>query len=249
MKKIIYILLLLVSSVGFAQNEKLFREATDLYNSGKYEEAVNKYEAILNSGEHSAALYYNLGNAHYKLNHVGPSIYYYEKALQLSPDDADIKNNIAFAKNMTVDAIEPATKTGWQRFKANTLGKFSFDGWAVWSVLGVCLFVAFLIAYFLIGISWLKRLFFTLAFVMLLGAGITYYCAELQYRESYNSTYAIIYVPECAVNAEPNGGSDVIFSLHEGTKVKILETLNLFKRIQLTDGKTGWVKKDDIRQL
>lgn len=249
MKKIIYILLLLISALGFSQNDKLFREATDLYNSGKYQEAADKYEAILKNGEHSAALYYNLGNAHYKLSHVGPSIYYYEKALQLSPDDADIKNNLAFAQNMTVDAIVPVTKTGWQKFKENSLGKFSFDGWAVLSIVCICLFVVFVIAYFLINISWLKRAFFTFAFIMLLGMGMAWYCAELRYQDAHNSTYAIIYVPESTINAEPNGSSDIIFTLHAGTKVKILEKLNLYKKIQLADGKTGWIKDSDIRQL
>jgi len=39
----------------------------------------------LDQGLVSAALYYNLANAHYKLNNVGETVYYFEKALQLSP--------------------------------------------------------------------------------------------------------------------------------------------------------------------
>ena len=69
-----------------------------MYNQGKYAEAIDKYKAILETKNHSAALYFNLANAHYKLNNIAPSIYYYEKALQLAPNDPDIKNNLALPK-------------------------------------------------------------------------------------------------------------------------------------------------------
>lgn len=249
MKKLIYIVLFLVASFGYAQNEQLFKEATDLYNSGKYEDAIAKYQAILKSGEHSAALYYNLGNANYKLSNIGPSIYYYEKALQLAPNDADIKNNIAFAQQMRVDAITPLPKTGWQKFKERTLGYFTFDGWAVVAVVLVVLFVVFIISYFLVITSWVKRLFFILGFVMLFAAGFSVYFAQTLYTEQNNNKFAIVYVPETPINAEPNTESNTVFTLHEGTKVKVVASLNDWKKIQLADGKVGWVIGEAIKKL
>ncbi|WP_281754190.1 tetratricopeptide repeat protein [Neptunitalea chrysea] len=250
MRKLVFILVLLIGSFGFAQkNDELFKEATNLYNSGKYEEAITAYETILKSGEHSAALYYNLANAHYKLSHIGPSIYYYEKALQLSPDDEDINNNIAFARNMTVDAIESLPLTGWQKFKINTVGIYTFDEWAVSAVVCVFLFVILITAYFLAYTSWRKRLFFVLGFVMLFGAIATVYFAHLQYVKANNSKYAIIYTPEVEVTSEPNEGASTIFVLHEGTKVKITDSLNAWKEIKLEDGKVGWLRTEDIKKL
>ena len=80
MKKLL-IVFLLVSDCLFAQdNKSLFQQASQDYANGNYEAAINKYESILKSGEVSASLYYNLGNAHYKLDHIAPSIYNYEKA-------------------------------------------------------------------------------------------------------------------------------------------------------------------------
>ena len=115
MKQLIYLYTFLISSVVFAQNETLFEQGNALYNDGNYEEAIKKYDAIIDNGQHSAELYFNLGNAHYKLNHVAPSIYYYEKALQLSPNDKEIKNNIAFARNMTIDAIDVQQEVGFSK--------------------------------------------------------------------------------------------------------------------------------------
>lgn len=84
MKKLLYLLILLVSFSSFGQSENLFEQGKELYKNGKYQQAITAWMQILDKGEHSAELYFNLGNAQYKLNHIGPSVYYYEKALQLS---------------------------------------------------------------------------------------------------------------------------------------------------------------------
>ncbi|MFD2434094.1 tetratricopeptide repeat protein [Mesonia maritima] len=113
MKNLIYIFVFFFFGIISAQNaDALFEKATAQYNDGNYDAAISSYEQILKEEKVSASLYYNLANAHYKLNHIAPSIYYYEKALQLNPNDADIKNNLEFAENMKIDAIEEVPKTG-----------------------------------------------------------------------------------------------------------------------------------------
>ena len=90
MKTIHYILLLLVST---AWANPLLEKANELYRKEKYEEAITVYETILKGKQQSVALYYNLGNAHYKLHHIAPAIYNYEKALLLDPSDEEVQTN------------------------------------------------------------------------------------------------------------------------------------------------------------
>lgn len=128
----IYIALLFLFAVGIVQgqNNALFDQATEAYNVGEYQKAIESYEKILENGEHSANLYYNMGNAYYKQNQIAPSIYYYEKALLLQPNDPEIENNLAYAKNMTLDAIESLPETGLSKIYHNIVGQLSFDQWA-----------------------------------------------------------------------------------------------------------------------
>lgn len=121
----IYIGLLFLFSVGIVQgqNNALFDQATEAYNVGEYQKAIESYEKILENGEHSANLYYNMGNAYYKQNQIAPSIYYYEKALLLQPNDPEIENNLAYAKNMTLDAIESLPETGLSKIYHNIVGQ------------------------------------------------------------------------------------------------------------------------------
>ena len=101
-----FLIFWLLCMVGFSQNEQTFEQANDLYNSGYYKEAIDRYDSILEADQHSAELYFNLANCYYKLNEIGPSIFYYEKALKLAPNDSDILNNLGYAQKMTIDAIQ-----------------------------------------------------------------------------------------------------------------------------------------------
>ena len=72
----------------FSVFEDKFTEANNLYNNSKYEKSIEIYFQILDSGVHSAELYYNLGNSFYKLNDIANSILFYEKSLKLDPTRA-----------------------------------------------------------------------------------------------------------------------------------------------------------------
>src|SRR5690606_38397645 len=148
MKKLVYILLMTLSTTAFAQNESLFKQGNTLYNQGNFADAIEKYNAIIDNGKQSAELYFNLANAHYKLNHIAPSIYYYEKALQLAPNDSEIKNNIAFAKNMTIDAIDKMPEVGFSVWLKNMANYTTFDGWAKIAIVLMLLFIGLYLVYY-----------------------------------------------------------------------------------------------------
>ncbi|MGB0280348.1 MAG: tetratricopeptide repeat protein, partial [Flavobacteriaceae bacterium] len=87
--------------------EDLFREGNNAYNQGDYERAIIYYDSISSLGVHATELYFNLGNAYYKQNAIAPSILNYEKALLLDADNPQVRNNLAFAQNMTLDRFSP----------------------------------------------------------------------------------------------------------------------------------------------
>ena len=71
----------LYCSFALAQKtETTFENANSAYNAGQFEKAVMLYKEILESGQQSAELYFNLANSYYRLNQVGESIFYFEKA-------------------------------------------------------------------------------------------------------------------------------------------------------------------------
>ncbi|GAA0714919.1 tetratricopeptide repeat protein [Aquimarina litoralis] len=238
-----------MSVLGLAQNDQLFEKGNSFYNQEKYQEAIDAYSAILESGQESASLYYNLANANYKLSNIGQSIYYYEKALELKPNDEDIKNNLAFANNATIDAIDVIPEGVISRTINSFTNMFSFDSWAWIAVLCVIIFVVLFLLYYTARISSKKRLFFLGSWVSLLIAVFAVVFAFKQYGYITNNQYAIIFAQESTVKSEPNLRSEEVFELHEGTKVKVTETVNDWKKIKLPDGKIGWIPATDLKEL
>ncbi|WP_027137942.1 SH3 domain-containing protein [Gaetbulibacter saemankumensis] len=249
MKKLLYILSFLFGFGVFGQNQELFKAANTLYNEGKYAEAIDKYEAILATKNESAALYFNLGNAHYKLNNVAPSIYYYEKGLQLEPNDDEIKNNLAFARNMTIDAIDVLPEAGLPKLIKNITHSFSFDAWAKVAVVLVFVFVILFLTYYFAYTSLRKRLAFVGSLIALASVCVSLAFAFHKYNLDKHDKPAIIFVQESKVKSEPNNRSEEAFRLHEGTKVQVIDTVADWQKIKLADGKTGWVSKQDIKSL
>lgn len=232
-----------------AQNETLFEQGNTLYNDENYTLAIEKYQSILDNGKHSAELYFNLGNAYYKLNNIAPSIYYYEKALQLAPNDKDILNNIAFARNMTIDDVATIPEIGFSKFVNSITNMVSFDAWAMMAVGFLILFVVLFLSYYFSYTSVKKRIAFVVSSASIVLACVSVAIAYHNYNLKKNDRPAIVFAKESQIKSEPNLRSTEAFKLHEGAKVQILDTVNNWKRIKLADGKTGWIVSDDIKAL
>ena len=90
-----------LASAAFAESP--FEKSVQLYQNGKFEDAAKSLEGILKQNKESAAVYYNLGNAYYKLNQKGRAVWAYERALRLDPRDSDIRANLDLMKKQLVD--------------------------------------------------------------------------------------------------------------------------------------------------
>jgi tetratricopeptide (TPR) repeat protein len=249
MKAVTILLLCCFSLFGFSQNNQRFEKANALYNDGKYAEAIDIYESILDSKVHSAELYFNLGNSNYKLNNIAPSIYYYEKALQLSPNDTDIKNNLAFAQNMTIDAIDKVPEVGFSRIFKNVVNTFNTDTWAKIAIGGVIVFVLLFLMYHFSYATSRKRIAFIVSVMSLLIGLFSVAMAFKKDMLNKKDNPAIVFSQESRVKTDPNQKSEEVFRLHEGTKVQVLDSYDDWKKIQLSDNSIGWIPAKDIKLL
>jgi len=246
MKKIIFIFLL-ITQVFFAQNG--FEKGNELYQKLKYDQAAKAYESVLKTNKHSAELYFNLGNCYYKMNEVAPAIYNYEKALVLKPNDSEILNNLKFAQKLTIDEIKVVPKVGFAKLVQNFTSTFHYNTWAWISVLLATTFLLFFIGYYFSQISVSKRLFFFGMFVLVLMLLISVSAAIFEKNHYEIEKPAIVFAETAEVKSEPQKLGANIFVLHEGTKVYVEETLDDWKKIQLTDGTEGWIEKNAIKEV
>ena len=142
------IITLLFFSFCIGQNAELFDNGNDLYNQGRYLEAIESYSDIIKDGKHSSELYYNMGNSYYKLNDIANSIFYYEKALLLNPKSEKITNNLSFAQNMLIDKIENHSQNQISSFFSSVINLFDYSIWQYIFLFFEFTAIIFLILYF-----------------------------------------------------------------------------------------------------
>ena len=124
-------MLLLIISVSLAdQAADMFTRANKFYQDGQFDEAIEKYESILQARYESGELYYNLANAYYKIGNIGKARLNYERALHWLEGDESVLQNLELLKLRLVDQIEEPPQlflTVWWNtllnvFSSHTLG-------------------------------------------------------------------------------------------------------------------------------
>lgn len=243
MMKYIYSLMWLAFVFPSHGQNKSFEKANAAYQNAEYEQAIFLYDSIANSGYESAALYYNLGNAHYKLGALAPAILNYEKALHLKPNDEEVLHNLRLAEQKRVDRFDPLPPNLFKAFRFGVLLALSPNGWALLAI--ILLFVASfgVVLYFL---SSFKRLGFILALSLSI-LGLFSGWMAFQHQAHLEQHPVMIIMSESAyVKSGPGEDAEDLFILHEGTKVVRVDDFENWTKIRLVDGKIGWLPKESL---
>lgn len=252
MKKNISVLLFLVLSFSLSAEVSLQveqKKADDFYKKGKYEEAITAYESMLPKDKESPQIFYNLGNAYYKSGQTAKAILYYERALLIKPNFDDARFNLEMAQTKVVDKINKVDsfflKKGIDIF-ANTMIS---NSWAVMSVVLFILCLALCFVYAFSHIVVLRKISFYAAIVLLIISLSGMTMAKMQKDKVEKREYAIIMASSVTVKGSPDEGGTSLFLLHEGTKVKIKNSVDTWVEVQVADGNVGWILSSDLEKI
>lgn len=246
---ILPIILLAPNSLSAANSpEADFAKGNELYSQGNFAAAIESYEGVRSQGMHSWSLYYNLGNAYYRQQEFGNAILNYKKALKLNPGNKEIKQNLDLAESKTEDQIKPIPELFLRVWWHNIVSLCSPTGWLIWSIISLALFVvAFAIGKLRI---WPHPavlrggLIMALLSLVLLTLFLTCFKSAQHHITSANE--AIVTQPFTMVMSSPEHNSVEKMTLHEGTTVTIQETVGDWYKIQIADGNSGWLHRNDI---
>ena len=236
---------------GFANPnpDSLFIKANENYSTGAYPEAIELYENILLLGMESGELYFNLGNAYYKTQNYPKSILNYERALQFEPRDEDILHNLAKARMYIIDKIDEIPEFVIKRWINGLIILFTSNTWAIISLISFIVGISFFLLYFLSSRIMLRRTgFYTGLIVLLLSFALLF----LSYKSKNlleDRISGIVLTPTVTVKASPRDTGTDLFIVHEGIKVQILDLLDNWYEIRLSDGKQGWMQQKDLEPI
>jgi tetratricopeptide (TPR) repeat protein len=220
----------------------LFEKGSQSYEEGKFDEAIQQYEEVLNLGIKNYQVFYNLGNAYFRQNQLGKAVLNYKRALSLKPRDEDVKANLEFAKLFTLDKIEEQKINPLSNTLHWFLNLWNIDDFAMFASLFYTLSMALGILMLLRGSKrYLKIGFLTFLILMLIFASSLF--AKI-YFESLD--YGVVVVPEVEVKSGPGDDFILQFTGHEGLEFRVEGDAEGWYRISLPNGIKGWIPQEAV---
>ena len=255
LRKVVTVVTLLLS-LGASMNiqakdlDSLWTAGVQAYTDGKFSDASAAWTSIEESGQKSAKLYYNLGNAWFKQGNYPKAILNYERALRLDPSYSDARYNLEFTSNFVQDKIEPVPEFILKSVARKVCYVMGSNAWAV--IFLVLLAAALVMGLlFLLGSSVGKRRvgFYCGIVLLLLSAGALSF-SIWQKSDRVKTATAIVMSPVSSVKSSPSSGSSKdLFVIHEGTKVTILDEVGTWRNISLADGRQGWITSNELEVI
>ncbi len=234
-------------SASFAQDfSQLFQSGNELYSQGNYKGAIEQYEKIVQLPFVNEGVYYNLANASFKDNQLGRAILYYEKAARLAPRDREISENLNFARMRIADKVEKRAEGFLLGLLRRIMDWLPLD---LETGLAVIFFIVTNVSF---SLFWLNpvpalsriALYVSLAFLVLslcIGASNAF---RIYVHETLRE--GVVLVEKADVLSGPAGDNPVLFSIHEGLKVRVENEVQDWVQVSLENGWNGWMKRESL---
>ena len=217
------------------------------YADGRWDEAREAWSGIAAESLESAELYYNLGNACFKGGDAAHAILWYERSLKVDPSYGDARFNLEFARSQVQDRIEEVPEFFLEVWGRKACWLLPSGVWAALCIVFFAVTMAMLLL-FLLGRGGARKAGFFAGIATLL---LTLLCLDFafwQRTDALAHDSAIVTAPVTEVKSSPGSGVS-LFVLHEGTKVKLLESVGDWENIELSDGRQGWMKRSSMERI
>ncbi len=236
-------------NTGEVDIDSLYFDANSLYQSGSYEQALERYNSIILNGKESADLYYNMGNAAYRSNSIGHAILYYEKALKLEPGHEDALNNLEFVSRYRLDAFEQVPVLFIRAWVQGFVQLFPEQTWSILALIFFVIILGGILVYLFSRYMVMKKVAFISALLALVLFVLSISSAIARHKDVVNPDTGIILAPSVVVRSSPSTSGTELFILHEGTKIKVNEEVSGWQNIIVIDGREGWIRSDDFESI
>ncbi|MDX9758028.1 MAG: tetratricopeptide repeat protein [Bacteroidota bacterium] len=227
----------------------LYRAGLESYRNARYRQAMDAFQRLLDRGYSSFDLHYNLGNAAYKNGDLGLSVLSYERARVLDPGNEDVIHNLRVVRARLRDRIDPIPLLFFLQWWNDLKTGARPETLAYWSLGFFTLFAVSAFVFFGIPQLTARRIALVMGLVFFAGSATTLIVSLQRSADIHAHRDAVVMRSEVTVRSAPDATGVESFLVHEGLKVRILESRDHHVRIRLDDGKTGWIDQSALERI
>ena len=230
--------------------DSIFQLANGLYQDQQYEQAIDRYQLLIRDyGIHQADVYYNLGNSYLKIKDVAHSILFLEKAVSIHPHNADYRFNLQLARSLQEDdfgLIDDFFLIRWFRDAARLM---SSTAWAVMTFLFISLAVGLILIWLFHTRYEIKKMAFYVGMFFFLLTLVSTILGFGRQSLERNNPYAIVMSSEQILKIAPDNQSKEVVVVHQGLKVKVIDSLGDWSKVELSNKEVGWLPTELIERI
>lgn len=215
--------------------------ANQFHNQSQFREAAEIYEQAIANGMKNGHLYYNLGNTYFRMGNLAGAILNYAKAQNLLPRDEDVEANLRYAVHQTEDQLDGRKPHVLESilFWVHDLNLSEHKTVLFWINLAFWIAMAVQLRHQTSATQSVRNILLAFLVLTLVSTGFRWY------QETHQSI-GVILPQQIDVHSGWNTTTAVLFQLHQGTLVSISQEKEKLYKIELSDGKKGWVLKSNI---
>lgn len=255
----VLMLLLLTILAPTTKAMTVIEQADSAYNARNYRQALSLYNQELDSKGASTELYYNIGNANYRLGRIGRAIVSYERALKLDPSNADARANLNFV-NSTLKGLPEDGSSFLSNIHAGIVSVASAN---VWSVVAAVLFIVLLgmaATYIFSSNTTMRKIGFFGGFVVLFFFIYSFVIAWQTSRAIENNDTGIVISRTARISSTPGttkSNDEKTISIPEGSKIQIVDSLAtpndpvtaMWYNVVLNNSTQAWIDASSVEQI
>jgi tetratricopeptide (TPR) repeat protein len=226
--------LLALPTMQAATNEELFAKANSEFAAGNFKAAVEDYNAVVSSGEWSANLFYDLGNAYFRGGDFGRAILSYDRALRLDRHHPEADANLRIAREQAHSLeLMPPLLERYLNFATTDLFAIA-AAFCFWLTI-------------ILGILRPRRIWPVIG-----GMFLTAICGFAAYQlenGSRGKSTAIVLGQNAEARVATADNAKAVLALPPGSEVLILQERGDWNYVALPNDQRGWIASSAVEKV
>jgi hypothetical protein len=243
-------------------------QGNEFYRLGQFSESFDKYAMVIDQGLMSPGVYYNFGNAAFRLGDPGLALAGFRIAQDLAPRDSEIGANIKFAQG-ALGVPSPAGAASWHEYVSWSRYLSGQEYLVALSILITVFFGCLSVGAVLrSSAARLAAAFRTTSLLLGMFSVIIGVCFLVNWDRTAPRARGIVIAPKISLRSEAAAESLELFSLPRGTEFRVLEEIPAVRpdrlsyipltgdarkpvsggwiRVRYNNETKGWLKSDEV---
>ena len=230
-----------LTSPVLAQADSDFARANQEYAQGHFKDAIAGYEGLVRTGQATANVFYDLGNAYFRTADFGGAILNYQRALALERHHPEATANLQIARD-EAHALEMQPGRAERYLHFASVNQYTITA-----------AVAFWIAVFCLAASIFARrrsaMLILVSICCLLALAISVFAIYTLDRGTKGQALAIVTGKNVQARLATADTAKSVLALPPGSEIKILSTRGDWTYAALPNDLRGWIPAKDAERV